>query len=74
MFYVGVELVGLMSPDTRGPYDDYDVFLEVECGAGGKESMLFAQEILDMYERYAQLRGWEFTVHSIDKSGLQNEY
>jgi peptide chain release factor 1 len=29
--------------------------------AGGSESSLFAEEILDMYKNFCKLKGWRFT-------------
>lgn len=35
-----------------------EVILEVRAGAGGDEAALFAAELLDMYKRYAETKGW----------------
>ncbi len=45
------------------------LILEVRAGAGGDESALFARELAEMYHRYAEQKGWSFTL--IDDS--QNE-
>ncbi len=42
--------------------DERGVILEVRAGTGGDEAALFAGELLRMYERYAQGRGWRFEV------------
>ncbi|MCX6423009.1 MAG: peptide chain release factor 1 [Actinobacteria bacterium] len=42
----------------RDPLDDKDVILEVKAGEGGEESALFAADLLRMYMRYAERRGW----------------
>ncbi len=42
----------------RDPNDEKDVILEVRAGTGGDEAGLFAAEILRMYLRYAERRGW----------------
>jgi len=55
-------------------YDQNDIFLEVECGAGGEESMMFASEILDMYVNYAAYKGWEASLVSIDRSETNSLY
>ncbi|HEY2203649.1 MAG TPA: peptide chain release factor 1 [Pseudonocardia sp.] len=46
----------------RDPRDADDVVLEVKAGAGGEESALFAGDLLRMYERYAERRGWKTEV------------
>jgi peptide chain release factor 1 len=42
----------------RDPNDTKDVILEVKAGEGGDESALFAGDLLRMYLRYAERRGW----------------
>ncbi|CAN7359830.1 peptide chain release factor 1 [Knoellia sp. LjRoot47] len=46
----------------RDPDDDRDVILEVKAGEGGDESALFAGDLLRMYLRYAEQRGWRTEV------------
>jgi peptide chain release factor 1 len=46
----------------RDPYDGSDVVLEVKSGEGGEESALFAGDLLRMYLRYAERRGWRTEV------------
>src|SRR5207302_1495333 len=41
---------------------DPGVLLEVRAGAGGDEAGLFASQVLRMYLRYAERKGWRFTV------------
>jgi len=45
----------LIPPD---PNDERNVYLEVRAGTGGAEAALFAGDLLRMYLRYAELRGW----------------
>ena len=42
----------------RDPNDDKNVILEVRAGTGGDEAALFAADLMRMYIRYAELRGW----------------
>src|ERR1035437_3753784 len=35
-----------------------EIVLEVRAGAGGDEASLFGQELVYMYERYAENHGW----------------
>jgi peptide chain release factor 1 len=46
----------------RDPDDDRDAILEVRAGEGGTESALFAGELVRMYERFAERRGWRTEV------------
>ncbi|MEX2218638.1 MAG: PCRF domain-containing protein [Phycisphaerales bacterium] len=38
------------------------VILEVRAGTGGDEAALWARDLLDMYQKYAARRGWQFEV------------
>jgi peptide chain release factor 1 len=42
--------------------DEKSVILEVRGGTGGDEAALFAGDLLRMYQRYAELQGWKFTL------------
>jgi peptide chain release factor 1 len=42
----------------RDEADDKDAILEIKAGEGGEESALFAGDLLRMYSRYAERRGW----------------
>ncbi|MEQ6900111.1 peptide chain release factor 1 [Nocardioides sp. YIM 152588] len=48
----------------RDEADDKDALLEVKSGEGGEESALFAGDLLRMYSRFAERRGWK--VEAID--------
>jgi peptide chain release factor 1 len=42
----------------RDATDGKDALLEIKSGEGGEESALFAGDLLRMYTRYAERRGW----------------
>ncbi|MGO4340833.1 peptide chain release factor 1 [Pedococcus sp. 2YAF34] len=54
----------------RDPDDDRDVILEVKAGEGGEESALFAGDLLRMYLRYAERRGWKTELIDATESDL----
>jgi peptide chain release factor 1 len=54
----------------RDPDDDRDVILEVKAGEGGDESALFVADLLRMYLRYAERRGWKAEVLDAQESDL----
>lgn len=54
----------------RDPMDDKDVILEVKAGEGGQESALFAADLLRMYLRYAERRGWKTEILDSEESDL----
>ncbi len=39
-----------------------EIMLEIRAGAGGDEASLFAAELAMMYERYADMVGWEWKI------------
>jgi peptide chain release factor 1 len=54
----------------RDPDDARDVLLEIKAGEGGEESALFAGDLLRMYVRYAERRGWRTEVLDATQSDL----
>jgi peptide chain release factor 1 len=50
----------------RDEVDDKDAIVEVKAGEGGEESALFAGDLLRMYSRFAERRGWK--VESLDEA------
>jgi peptide chain release factor 1 len=54
----------------RDPNDDRDVIIEVKAGAGGDESALFAGDLVRMYQRYAEKRGWKIEIIDATESDL----
>jgi len=43
----------------RDETEDRDALLEIRAGAGGDEASLFAGEIMNLYQRYSEKRGWK---------------
>ena len=54
----------------RDPHDGDDVVMEVKSGEGGEESALFAGDLVRMYTRYAERRGWKVEVLDANPSDL----
>jgi len=48
----------------RDEADDRDVVLEVRAGTGGDEAAIFAGELLRMYLRHVESKGWKHTMVS----------
>ncbi len=46
----------LLPPD---PHENKDAILEIRAGTGGDEAALFAAELLRMYTKYAERKGWK---------------
>nr|WP_234353920.1 peptide chain release factor 1 [Gordonia iterans] len=62
------QLTDLLAP--RDPHDGDDVVVEVKSGAGGEESALFAADLVRMYLKYCEKRGWKATVLGVTESDL----
>jgi len=54
----------------RDPDDARNVIIEVKGGEGGDEAALFAGDLLRMYTRYAEGRGWKTEIISATESDL----
>lgn len=50
--------------------DSRNVFLEIRAGAGGDEASLFASDLLRMYTRFAEQKGWKAEVISTTFSSI----
>ncbi|KAF5827554.1 protein chain release factor A [Dunaliella salina] len=44
--------------------------VEVRAGAGGAEAALFAAQLLDLYQRFARSKGWDFEVLDVSPADL----
>lgn len=50
--------------------DSKSAIIEIRAGTGGEEAALFAAKLFNMYQRYAELKGWRFEILSIDETGI----
>jgi peptide chain release factor 1 len=61
-------LTRLLAP--RDPNDSSDTLMEIKSGEGGEESALFAADLLKMYSRYAEHRGWKIEILDAQETDL----
>ena len=54
----------------RDPNDDKNVIVEIRAGVGGEESALFAHSLVRMYTMYAEGKGWNVEIDSINETEL----
>lgn len=54
----------------RDPSDAKDAILEIKGGEGGEESALFAGDLLRMYLRFAEQKGWKTEILDATESAL----
>lgn len=62
------ELKILLLP--KDPNDEKNVIVEIRGGAGGDEAALFAGDLLRMYSRYAERKGWKVSMLSSNETGV----
>lgn len=62
------KLLELMLP--ADPADSRNTILEFRAGTGGDEAALFAAELMRLYTRYAEARGWKVEVMGTSPSEL----
>lgn len=48
----------------KDPQDDKNAILEIRAGTGGDEASLFAGDLLRMYTKYCERRGWKTAILS----------
>lgn len=62
------ELKSLLLP--RDPMDDKNTIIEVRAGTGGDEASLFVGDLVRMYSRYAERKGWKWEFLSTSPTEL----
>ncbi|MDQ1444442.1 MAG: peptide chain release factor 1 [Acidimicrobiaceae bacterium] len=62
------ELKLLLLP--KDPNDDKNVIVEIRGAEGGEEANLFAKDLFEMYQRYAERTGWKLEVLGADPSDM----
>jgi peptide chain release factor 1 len=54
----------------KDPLDEKNVIVEIRGGAGGDEAKLFAAELMRMYLRYAERRGWKTELIDVHEAAI----
>ncbi len=54
----------------KDPNDERNVILEVRAGTGGDEAALFGADLLRMYMRYSERRGWKTEIMDTNETGI----
>ncbi len=55
----------------QDPKASKNAFIEIRAGAGGEEAALFAAELLRLYSRFAERRGWRAELLEASATGLK---
>lgn len=51
----------------KDPNDVKNIYLEVRAGTGGDEAAIFAGDLFRMYSRYAEKKGWQIEIVSVNE-------
>lgn len=54
----------------KDPNDEKDVILEIRAGTGGEEAALFAADLLRMYLKFAERKGWMAEITDANETEL----
>ncbi len=54
----------------KDPNDSRNVVIEIRAGTGGEEAALFAYDLYRMYTAYAENRGWQTEIVSLNETEL----
>ncbi|MEK0151920.1 peptide chain release factor 1 [Tetragenococcus halophilus] len=54
----------------KDPNDNKNIIMEIRGAAGGDEAALFAGDLFDMYQRYAESQGWKVEVMDASITGI----
>ncbi len=52
----------------KDPNDDKNVIMEIRQGTGGEEAALFVADLMRMYTRYIELKGWKYELIDVSES------
>jgi peptide chain release factor 1 len=62
------ELKVLLIP--KDPNDSRNVIVEIRAGTGGDEAALFASDLLRMYTRFGERKGWKVEILDLSETGI----
>jgi len=61
------EIVAVEDEEEKFPNE---IVMEIRAGVGGEEAAIFAENLSKMYKRFADLKGWQFSVIDESKTSL----
>jgi peptide chain release factor 1 len=64
-----IEIEQILTKEKEEVVRPISVVMELRAGAGGDEATIFAHDLKEMYQKYAEHRGWK--AHSIDELTLE---
>ncbi len=62
------QIIEILKTDQAEDAFPNSIILEVRAGAGGDEASIFASQLAEMYQRYAEKKGWSFSKINVSES------
>ncbi len=56
------QMDGILKEEEKEEEFPNEIVLEVRAGVGGEEAALFAEELANMYRKYADIKGWSVRI------------
>ncbi|MDI9325537.1 MAG: PCRF domain-containing protein [Alphaproteobacteria bacterium] len=64
------QLVNIQSKNTVQGQAIHEAIMEIRAGAGGDEAALFGSDLLHMYQKYSDSKGWEWHIIYKSENGI----
>lgn len=64
------QIEDILAKDKEEEEFPNEIVLEVRAGAGGDEASLFAWELAHMYEKFSEIKGWDWKTNYESKSDI----
>ncbi|MCA9365494.1 PCRF domain-containing protein [Candidatus Kaiserbacteria bacterium] len=64
------EMEKIIEANKEEEIKPYGIVLEVRAGAGGDEAALFAEQLAQMYLKYAENHGWRYTIENESRASV----
>ncbi|APT75376.1 peptide chain release factor 1 [Marinitoga sp. 1135] len=63
-----LEILSLLIPGNE--INERNIIMEIRAGTGGEEAALFASDLMRMYLRYAENKGWKHEIMELSDTGI----
>ena len=64
------QMQAIVEKDKKEIESPKEIIMEIRAGAGGEEASIFALNLMEMYQKYAERKGWDFIITDESKSEL----
>ncbi|MAZ40694.1 peptide chain release factor 1 [bacterium] len=64
------QMQAIIEKDKKEVASPKEIIMEIRAGAGGEEASIFALNLMEMYQKYAERKKWDFIITDESKSEL----